>query len=323
MNSFLVGYNYSDGLKNKNFNYEFQNFKTNSSLLATGLVFLISNTTKQDFNITFEEDKKHYGYYSINLLSPDKKKEKINDIKKCLEDNISANKICKLLNTTKSTIKKIKEGESAFGKSYLKKDRDEVKKTLYHRDQPQSVYDIETDSGKFMAGVGRIIISNSPRRGMSFVTRKITSELVRIKYGDKDVLKLGNLDAKRDWGHAKEFVEGMWRMLQQDTAEDFVLATGKLHSVRECVEIAAKELGYEIEWKGEGIEEKGYDKKTGKLLIEIDPKCFRPSEVDLLLGDASMAKEKLGWEAKIKFEDLIKEIVREDLKQFQTKGKIE
>jgi len=171
---------------------------------------------------------------------------------------------------------------------------------------------------------GILFNHESPRRGLTFVTRKITSELVRIKYGDKTTtLKLGNLEAQRDWGHAKEYVEGMWRMLQQNEPEDFVLATGKLCSVRQFIELAAKELDYEIEWIGDGIDEKGYDKITGKLLVEIDPKYFRPTEVDLLLGDATKAKEKLGWEPKIKFEDLVKEIIKGDIEQLVNYGKIE
>ncbi len=163
----------------------------------------------------------------------------------------------------------------------------------------------------------------SPRRGLTFVTRKITSELVKIKFGEEKVLKLGNLDAKRDWGHARDFVRAMHLVLQQDVPEDFVIATGEMHSVRECVELAAKCLDYDIIWSGEGLEEKGHDKKTGKLLVEIDPKYFRPAEVDLLLGDASKAKTKLGWEPTIKFKELIKEIVKSDYEQMQKFGKIE
>jgi len=170
---------------------------------------------------------------------------------------------------------------------------------------------------------GILFNHESPRRGLTFVTRKITSELVKIKFGEDKVLKLGNLDSQRDWGHAKEYVEGMWRMLQQETPDDFVLATGELHSVRECVEISAKYLGYEIEWSGSGVDERGYDKNTGKLLIEIDPAYFRPTEVELLLGDASKAKYILNWEAKVKFEDLINEIVRSDYSQMEKSKKIE
>jgi GDPmannose 4,6-dehydratase len=163
----------------------------------------------------------------------------------------------------------------------------------------------------------------SPRRTPTFVTRKITSELVKIKCGEDKILRLGNMDAKRDWGHAKEYAEAMCLILQQDKPDDFVIATGKMHSVRECVELASGYLGFDIEWVGKGINEKGYDKNTGQLLVEIDPKYFRPAEVDLLLGNPAKAKEKLGWEAKIKFEDLIKEIVESDLDQYKKTGKIE
>jgi nucleoside-diphosphate-sugar epimerase len=170
---------------------------------------------------------------------------------------------------------------------------------------------------------GILFNHESPRRGITFVTRKIVSELIKVKHGEKRVLSLGNLDAKRDWGHAKEYVEGMWRMLQLDEPEDFVLATGKFYSVRQLIEFTAKHLGYEIEWNGKGIDEKGYDKATGKLLIEIDPKYFRPSEVEFLLGDATKAKEKLGWEPKIGFEELIIDILKSDLEQYEKTGKIE
>jgi len=170
---------------------------------------------------------------------------------------------------------------------------------------------------------GILFNHESPKRGLTFVTRKITSELVKIKHGEKKTLLLGNLDAKRDWGHAKEYVEGMWRMLQLDEPEDFVLATGKAYSVRHFIEVATEYLGYEIEWIGDGIDEKGYDKKTGQLLIEIDPKYFRPSEVDFLLGDATKAKEILGWEPKIHFNELIIDILKGDIEQYEKFGKIE
>jgi len=170
---------------------------------------------------------------------------------------------------------------------------------------------------------GILFNHESPRRGLTFVTRKITSELVRIKYGENKTVRLGNMDAKRDWGHAKEYVEGMWRMLQTDEPDDFILATGKAYSVRQFVEFAADYLGFEIGWEGVGVEEKGYDKKTGQLLIEIDPKYFRPTEVDFLLGDATKAKEKLGWEPKINFNELVIDILKGDIDQYQKTGKIE
>ncbi len=156
---------------------------------------------------------------------------------------------------------------------------------------------------------GILFNHESPRRGGTFVTKKITNALVKIKLGKQEKLYLGNLDAKRDWGYAKDYVEAMWLMLQQDTPEDYVISTGETHSVREFVEESAKLLGYEIEWQEEGLEEKGVDKKSGKTLIEIDPRYLRPAEVDVLIGDSSKAKTKLGWTPKVKFNDLVRLMV--------------
>lgn len=160
---------------------------------------------------------------------------------------------------------------------------------------------------------GILFNHESPRRGQTFVTRKITMALCNIKLGNQEKLYLGNMDSKRDWGYAKEYVESMWLMLQQEKPDDYVVATGETHTVREFVEEACKVLDMEIEWKGEGVHEKGVEKKTGKVIIEIDPVYFRPTEVDLLLGDASKAKKILGWEAKTKFKDLVKIMVESDL----------
>jgi len=159
---------------------------------------------------------------------------------------------------------------------------------------------------------GILFNHESPIRGETFVTRKITRALARIKLGLQDCLYLGNLDSKRDWGHAKDYVEMQWLMLQQDEPDDFVIATGVQYSVRDFVNIAAEELGIVITWKGRGLEEKGYDADS-KCIIAIDPRYFRPTEVDSLLGDPSKAKEKLGWEPKIVFHELVAEMVREDL----------
>ncbi|MDP3958239.1 MAG: GDP-mannose 4,6-dehydratase [bacterium] len=159
---------------------------------------------------------------------------------------------------------------------------------------------------------GILFNHESPRRGETFVTRKITRGLSRIKLGKEKKLYLGNLDAKRDWGHAKDFAYGMWLMLQHKEPDDFVLATGETHSVREFAEEAAKCLGMEIVWKGKGIKEKGVDRTTGKSIIEIDQKYFRPAEVDVLLGDASKAKKRLGWKPRIKFRELVKLMVEAD-----------
>lgn len=160
---------------------------------------------------------------------------------------------------------------------------------------------------------GILFNHESPVRGETFVTRKITRALARIKLGLQDCLFLGNLDAKRDWGHAKDYVEMQWLMLQQDKPEDFVIATGVQYSVREFVDAAAQEAGLSITWKGEGVEEKGFD-SSGKCIVSVDPRYFRPTEVETLLGDPSKAKQKLGWEPKITFKELVSEMMREDLK---------
>lgn len=197
---------------------------------------------------------------------------------------------------------------------------------------------------------GILFNHESPRRGETFVTRKITRAVARIVLGLQDKLVLGNLDAKRDWGYAPEYCEGMWRMLQQNEPEDFVLATGETHSVREFCELAFREVGIELEWKGTGVDERGIIKKlnndlfrdklrvtgnnltnlsqvtrilsqkTGDVVVEVSPSYFRPTEVDLLIGNPRKAKEKLGWEAKTKFEDLVKLMVDADVKKVIEKG---
>ena len=160
---------------------------------------------------------------------------------------------------------------------------------------------------------GILFNHESPIRGETFVTRKITRALAKIKLGLQDVLYLGNLDAKRDWGHAKDYVEMQWLMLQQEEPEDFVIATGIQYSVRDFVEIAAKELGIEISWSGEGVSEKGFD-QNGNCIVEVDKEYFRPTEVESLLGDPMKARNKLGWVPKIGFKELVSEMIREDLK---------
>lgn len=160
---------------------------------------------------------------------------------------------------------------------------------------------------------GILFNHESPNRGETFVTRKITRALARIKLGLQECLYLGNLSAMRDWGHAKDYVEMQWLMLQQDQPEDFVIATGVQYSVRDFVNAAATELGISVTWKGDGADEKGYD-AAGKCIVAVDPRYFRPTEVETLLGDASKAKNKLGWTPKISFDQLVREMVREDLK---------
>lgn len=169
---------------------------------------------------------------------------------------------------------------------------------------------------------GILFNHESPRRGETFVTRKITRAAAAIHLGMQDKLYLGNLDAKRDWGHAKDYVEGMWRILQQDKPQDYVLAMNETHTVREFVELAFAELGYEIEWQGSGVDEKGIDKNTGRVLVEVDPRYFRPAEVELLWGDSTKARTELGWEPKYSFMDLVKEMVQSDLEEMKNGGRI-
>lgn len=164
------------------------------------------------------------------------------------------------------------------------------------------------------ASNGILFNHEGPTRGETFVTRKITRAVAAIKLGLQDTLYLGNIDAKRDWGHARDYVEGMWRILQQDEADDYVLATGETHSVREFVDLAFAETGCRIVWKGEGVDEVGIDVESGKTLVKIDPRYFRPTEVDLLLGDPRKAQQKLGWTHRTTFPELVSEMVASDLK---------
>jgi GDPmannose 4,6-dehydratase len=164
------------------------------------------------------------------------------------------------------------------------------------------------------ASNGILFNHEGPRRAHNFITRKITIGLGKILKGHEDRLSVGNLNAKRDWGHAKDYVEAMWMMLQQEQPDDYVISTGETHSVREFIEKAFALRGFDIKWKGEGVNEIGYDKNSGRELIFVDPKYFRPTEVDLLIGDASKARDTFGWTPKITFDELIKEMVDHDCK---------
>jgi GDPmannose 4,6-dehydratase len=152
------------------------------------------------------------------------------------------------------------------------------------------------------------------------VTKKITRAAAKIKLGVEGTLSLGNLNAKRDWGYAPEYVDGMWRMLQLDHPEDFVLATGETHTVREFADVAFKELGMELRWEGNGADEKGIDRKTGKVVVDVDARYYRPTEVELLIGDPAKAKEKLGWTPKVKFEELVRIMVNADYEKIGKRG---
>ena len=198
----------------------------------------------------------------------------------------------------------------------------QTEETLFHPRSPYGVAKVFAywtaknyrESYGMFAVNGILFNHESPRRGKTFVTRKITRGLSRIVLGLDEKLYLGNLDAKRDWGYAKDYVEGMWRMMQHKVPDDYILATGETHTVREFAEQAAKHLGIDLQWKGKGVKEKGIDRKTGKVIIEIDPRYFRPAEVDILIGDASKARKQLGWKAKTKFRDLVKMMTEADFK---------
>lgn len=170
---------------------------------------------------------------------------------------------------------------------------------------------------------GILFNHESERRGLEFVTRKITDAVARIKYGLQDHVELGNMDSKRDWGHSKDYVHAMWLMLQQDQADDYVVATGETRTVREFVELAFEHAGIEIEWKGEGVDEIGVDKATGKTVVSVNPKFFRPAEVDVLLGDPAKAEKSLGWKREISFSQLVERMIKNDLALVEKEMKIQ
>jgi len=169
---------------------------------------------------------------------------------------------------------------------------------------------------------GILFNHESPFRGLEFITRKITNSIARIKYGLQDKIYVGNLDSKRDWGYAKEYVEGMWLILQQKKADDYVLATNETHTIRELINYSFKHIGIDIIWKGKGLNEKGIDRKSGKILVEVSEKFYRPSEVDLLLGNPAKAKKILGWQPKTKFKELVEIMIEADLKKVRNEIQI-
>jgi GDPmannose 4,6-dehydratase len=247
--------------------------KTNSALLAQGLYWLYANQGR--LSSVYLEQRNGRDYYQLNIPSSNPAGDK---------------------------------GQ------HLRKDPAEVRRIdIVDNDFDEWVFDMETESGVFVAGVGRMVVHNSPIRGETFVTRKITRAIARIKLGLQDMLFLGNMDAKRDWGHARDYVEMQWLMLQQETPEDYVIATGVQYSVRDFVNAAAGELGIKIRWEGKGVDEKGYNEANGNCIVAVDPRYFRPTEVETLLGDPTKAREKLGWTPKTTFKQLVTEMVRGDL----------
>jgi GDPmannose 4,6-dehydratase len=246
--------------------------KTNSTLLAQGLCWLFANQGRRAS--TYLEQRDGRNFYQLNLAT---------------------------------TMPLGEKGQ------HLRKPPGELRRiTPATPEDDEWVFDLETESQKFMAGVGRLVVHNSPVRGETFVTRKITRGLARIKAGLDECLYLGNLDALRDWGHARDYVRAQWLMLQQPTPEDYVIASGEQHSVRDFVAAAAAELDLPLRWAGSGLDEHAIDIKTGRAIVRVDPRYFRPAEVDSLLGDASKARRQLGWSPQVTFPDLVREMVEAD-----------
>lgn len=297
MLSFLRGYNLADGLKENLCTYEFKNFKTNSATLAMGLWYLIERTTNQNINLTIEAKEDGRLFYSLNILSPVNNCLKEEMVKELVLENVSQRGMSDLTGISRTFIRKIQYGGHACAESHLRKNDTEVKKIINMPDYNGWFYDLETSSGEFHCGVGKCHVHNSPRRGETFVTRKITRGIARIKAGLDEKIYLGNLDAKRDWGFAPEYVELMWKMLQQDKPDDFVIGTGDTHSVAEFIEEAFAYVDLNV-----------------KKHLEIDQRYLRPTEVDLLISNPQKAKEKLNWEPKIKFKDLVKIMVDADMR---------
>ena len=324
--AFLKGYNSADGLKSNKCVYLFKNFKTNSAVLACGLIYLLNSTTKQEYNITLEKkvDKDIVRfYYSINILSNSRFSkrnsfEKMELINKLKEEGLLKSEIHQETNISKKFITRVFNNELILNQDVKFKEVNTVKKIIEHYNYEGWFYDLETDSGTFFCGVGQGLVHNSPRRAHNFVTRKITIGLGKIIRGETDRLVMGNLDSKRDWGHAKDYVYGMWLIVQHDKPDDFVLSTNEYHSVREFIEKAFALRNFDIAWKGTGINEIGYDKNTGRELIFVSEKYFRPAEVDELLGDSTKARTVLGWKPEITFDQLVEEMVNHDCPSEET-----
>ena len=256
--AFLAGYNATDGLKAGNGTYAYKNFKTNSAVLAMGLWWMAKRALGQEtvLNVEVGPPERPGPFYSINLRSPN-----------------AGNK-----------------------GAHLKRDLAEVKRVVPDPHYEGWLYDFTTTTGRFHAGVGDCLIHNSPRRGKEFVTRKISDGVARIKLGIANELRLGNLDAKRDWGFAGDYVRAMWMMLQQQRAEDFVVASGRAHEVRDFVRLAFAAV--DLEWEPYTV---------------VDPRFYRPAEVDLLVGDPAKAKAVLGWEVEVPFEELVQRMVAAEM----------
>jgi len=277
--AFFDGYYLADGRKAGHETYYYKGFTTNSASLCLGLIYIFKSFSNQVIKSKAEYRDDKNRYYYVTFRTDD-------------EDNI--------------------KGE------HLQKDLNEVIKISDTKSEDGWFFDIQTESKTFATGSNLFKIHNSPLRGQEFVTRKITDSVAKIKLGKLDCIELGNMDAKRDWGYAKDYVEGMYLMLQAEKAETFVLATNRTETVRDFVTMAFKGAGIEVEFSGEGEDEIAIDKATGKTVVKVNPKFYRPAEVELLIGDPKKAKEKLGWTPKCTLEELCGMMVKEDLRRNET-----
>ena len=243
--------------------------------------------------------------------------------------NVVALGALRILDAIKETGLKIKFYQASSSEMYgLVQETPQKETTPFYPRSPYGVAKVFAywitvnyrESYNIFACNGILFNHESPRRGSTFVTKKITEGLVKIKLGQQDTLYLGSLDSKRDWGHARDYVYGMWLMLQAKKPDDYILATGETHTVREFIEETAKVLKIDLIWKGKGLNEVGIDKKTGKTIIKIDSKYFRPTEVDLLIGDSTKARKVLKWSPKITFKELVRLMVEDDLVKFEKKN---
>jgi GDPmannose 4,6-dehydratase len=234
------------------------------------------------------------------------------EINALFEEGKTIREINRITNINRKFIQKVDRNKEITNQDVKFKRTNSVKKIIEHYNYDGWFYDLETESGTFHCGVGQGLVHNSPRRAHNFVTRKITIGLGKILRGESDKLVLGNLDAKRDWGHSKDYVYGMWLLLQQDNPEDYVLSTNEFHSVREFVEKSFALKGFNIAWRGEGLNEVGYDINSGRELIFVSEKYFRPAEVEELLGDSTKARTQLGWKPQYTFDMLVQEMVDND-----------
>ena len=312
---FLEGYNKADGLKSNKCIYEFKNFKTNSATLAQGLLFVLNNVTGQRYNINVEKVFAHNAtrlYYSINILSNTnfaltESEEKYRIVAEEMKKGTPIRQISNNHNISRKFVQSVFRGLYTHDKKHhFEKENNEVKKIIEMDDYDGWFYDLETESGKFQAGIGVGRVHNSPRRGIDFVTKKIVEGIKQVLKGELEFIELGNLDAKRDWGHAQDYIRAMWLMLQQETPDDYVVATGTTYSVRQFVEMCLSYMGKSIEWSGEGDNEFGT--VDGKVIVKVSPKFYRPCEVDLLVGDASKVRS-IGWTPEHDIHSLIKDMI--------------